>query len=268
MTHEYYPTSDNRLLEHAANADPFNDFETAHQTFNALLHAADTDTLQLPDDEQLEQKVRDAWAQYECILEAERAMGVLESVDPRHSIENYDLLERYKKFLATDRFLLEQCSAPTLGEPHLLMIGSGPLPISSYIFGKSERGFGYRVTNVDTSVEALNVGKNILDHVGLEQTFEHASGAEVEIDPTVSAVIVAALAGSNKAEKLDIIKNISTQLQPGARMSVRYGTGVRRLFYPECILTDTECEEYGLRRVGGFEPPRDYMNAIGVYEKC
>ena len=192
-------------------------------------------------------------------------MNVLGALDPKNEIEQYDLLPRYEKFLATDRFFLEQCGAPELSSPHLLMVGSGPLPISSYVFVSR---FGYKVTNVDTSSEALETGKEILEHAGIFQAHQHASGAEVQVGANVTSVIVAALAGTNKEEKLAIIKNIAGQLQPGGRISVRYGTGIRKLFYPDCVLSDAECEEYGIRRIGSFEPPRDYMNAIGVYEKC
>lgn len=260
-------TKPDELLHAAAAVDAEADFDRAHQVFQELLDAADIGMLQLPDDKAIEQRVRDAWARYECVLEAERAFDVLTSPDPHETIKKYDLLPRYRKFLATDKFLLEQCSVEN-GTPHLLMIGSGPLPITPYIFGKSAGGFGYEVTNVDASSEALAVGQQILGHTGLEQRFQHATGADVEVDPSITSVIIAALAGTNKTEKLAIIANVATQLRSGGRISVRYGTGPRRLFYPECVLDDEECAAYGLRRIGSFEPPRDYMNAIGVYEKC
>lgn len=260
-------TKPDGLLRDAAIVDAREDFDHAHLVFQELLEAADASRLQLPDDAAVEQRIRDAWTRYECVLEAERAFDVLAAPDPHEAIKGYDLLPRYRKFLATDKFLLEQCSAEDR-PPHLLMIGSGPLPITSYVFGKSDGGFGYEVTNVDTSNEALAIGQQILGHAGLEQRFQHAPGADVKVDPSVTSVIIAALAGSNKAEKLAIVANVATQLQPGGRISVRYGTGPRRLFYPECVLDDEECAAYGLRRIGSFEPPRDYMNSIGVYEKC
>lgn len=262
------PTHD-RLLNEVAVTDPAQDFETAHRVFTDLLQAVDHGTLRLPNDEALEQEVRDAWSRYECILEAQRSLNVLDSPSPREMIGHYDLLPRYREFLQTDAFFLSKCRATEATDvPHLLMVGSGPLPLTSYIFGKSDAGFGYEVTNVDTSGEALKVGQQILEHTGLDQAFMHTSGADMSVDASVTGVIVAALAGGSKAEKMDIIRNIAAQAQPGTRINVRYGTGVRRLFYPECILTDEECSENGLLRVGSFEPPRKYMNAIGVYEVC
>lgn len=264
LTDTYRPPTAS-LLDRAANTDAVIDFDGAHATFQEMLREVDSGTLELPDDPEHVQRVREAWGRYECILEAERAMGILESPDPKAAIEGYDLLPRYRKFLKNDRHFIEACPSPALGSPHLLMVGSGPLPVTSYLF---ERDFGYKVTNVDSSREALETGATILGKLGADQVSVHATGSEVEIDPTVTGVIVAALAGSNRIEKLDIIKNIAGQLQPGARISVRYGKGVRQLFYPGCELDEVEREALGLRWVGGIEPPRDYMNAIGAYEKC
>lgn len=258
----------NHLLDTVVATDPAEDFESAHRTFSELLAAVDRGTLQLPRDAQLEQDVRQAWSNYECVLEAERALDVLGSPDPRQKIEQYDLLPRYRKFLEADNFFFRQCALPGMTEPHLLMVGSGPLPITSYVFGQSSEGFGYRVTNVDSSSEALKVGQRIMEHAGIEQTFVHATGADVQVDPSVTSILVAALAGVSKEEKLAIIGNLSAQIQSGVRINVRYGTGVRQLFYPECVLTDKECDSLGLKRVGEFNPPREYMNSIGAYEKC
>lgn len=264
MEKEHYRQSPS-LIDIAATVDVGQNFEHAHETFQRMLREVDEGTLLLPDDDEQVQRIRTAWSQYECVLEAERAIGIMESHNPSDRLETYELLPRYREFLKNDWHFMETCKHPEHGAPHLLMIGSGPLPITSYLF---ERDFGYAVTNVDVSQEALKTGEAILSKLDSKQKSVYAPGGKVKVAPDVTGVIIAALAGSDRNEKMEIIANVASQLQQGGRISVRYGKGVRQLFYPHCELTPEEREELGLRWVGGVEPPRNYMNSIGVYEKC
>ncbi len=252
-------------------ARPLDDFEQARQRFKdlrtAIMDGAYSD---LPDDQTMAD-VRRAWAEYECYNEARSANDFLGQDDLRAAVANYELFPFYQNFLRADVALLAETVQPrAVGDPtpHLLMVGAGPLPLTSMMFGEWEHGQGCRVTNVDNDETALALGKAFMERAAVpNQQFICADGAELIVPEDVDAVIVAALAGEDQAQKIAIISNISAQLRPGARLSFRHGIGNRRLLYPACQLDDALLAQMSMRPAASIQPDQQFFNAIDVLEK-
>lgn len=133
---------------------------------------------------------------------------------------------------------LEWGAVHTLSEGkvrRLLMVGSGPLPMTSMILARQ----GVEVTNLDISGPANQIAQQLL--TSLEDfppmKFITADLLDYAQLADFDAVWLAALAGTEN-QKCHILKHLQHHMKPGAWLLTRTATRLRTLLYPEMTAAD------------------------------
>lgn len=123
-------------------------------------------------------------------------------------------------------------------------IGSGPLPLTSLciadILDKQTNGSTapVRVHNIDHNEQAISLSSSLCQKLGQRarsMTFQCTEAVEEKNRQDLKAfdvVYLAALVGSTKTQKKEIIGDIASRMRPGAFLVLRSAHSLRSLLYP------------------------------------
>ncbi|RKF64912.1 Nicotianamine synthase 1 [Erysiphe neolycopersici] len=118
----------------------------------------------------------------------------------------------------------------------IAIIGSGPLPLTG--FGLTGLPFdtptNIRTLNIDRELDAIETAKTLSDRLGSKCTGMEflCADASSTLDLTeFDAVYLAILVGNTQQEKEHLLKNLTSQMRPGALLIVRGTTKLKRLMY-------------------------------------
>ncbi|GEK08454.1 nicotianamine synthase [Pseudoalteromonas sp. McH1-7] len=142
-------------------------------------------------------------------------------------IEEYPYFNHYQR--ATG---LEINAVKSLAEQpieHVLMVGSGALPLTSLALHQA----GLQVDNLDIQQDDLLLGKQVCDALasGNEMNFIHNDICQQQNLAKYDVIWLAALVGDEQI-KNSIITHLFEQMRPGAQLVVRTAFNLRTLLYP------------------------------------
>ena len=154
------------------------------------------------------------------------------------SLSDHFLYDRFLDLVCRERELLS--AGPS---DRVLVIGSGPLPISAILFHQQT---GCRVDCLAQDPSTMPLSRKILEKYGNGGSVCVFDGTEAEYNlSNYSAVIVDALARPRKA----ILKTLRKRCRPGCEILCRASSGLRQLFY----------EELSDRDLRGFHVKKQFM---------
>lgn len=210
-------------------------------------------------------RVRRLCAESETAMEMHYAEYITKAPSARKAIEAFPYIDNYRRLGVLECDLLRQLRHDKSGLSKTAIIGSGPLPLTSYFYALA----GHDIVNVDSNAEAISRGAKVLQKLQIPHSNLCSPG---EVAPLkthdINTVVIAALAGETLDQKLAIIHHVVSELPKGGRILLRSAKGARQLLYPAIALDDDICMALGLVHVTSFHPPREVINSIEVYEKC
>lgn len=132
-------------------------------------------------------------------------------------------------------------------------IGSGPVPLTSICIANSlnQNSLGpLRIHNIDYDQQAISLSTALCQKLGQRtksMTFQCAEAKEEKSAQdlrTFDVVYLAALVGSTKAQKDEIIRAVSSRMKPGALLVMRSAHSLRSLLYPVLFITSLRFTVY------------------------
>lgn len=204
--------------------------------------------------------VRQISSDAESEMEKYWARRVIHSSDSESELREFPYLDNYMELTRRELELVEASGLSLNGSHAVLVIGSGPLPLSAF---EMNRQSGVRVDHVDSSREAIALCRDISTALGVESAYYHALGHEVVPNKKYDLVLVAALAGASTDDKQRIIDNILPFLKHDGRIVVRSAKDNRELLYPAIEATALS----GVRLLKEYHPTDYIINSVFVYER-
>jgi nicotianamine synthase len=166
----------------------------------------------------------------ESLLEFSWAKKILASEDPAKALRAFPYYDNYQKLVNLEWSTLKSSGLVSSPGSRILMIGAGPLPLTTLLFAKKHNMLA---DHIDIDSEALHYCQNIADALALETRHIHGSGQTVELSDKYDVILIAALAGETTEEKRTIIKHVLPHLKKDGRFIIRSANGARALLYPE-----------------------------------
>ena len=181
---------------------------------------------------------------------------------PQQETEHFIYWDNYVKLTAHEVGLLKQAGLNERDVRRILVVGSGPLPMSALHL---RRHFpSAMIDHVDSDPTAVTTGRRFLEAVGVtDDMYLCADGSDVRLTQMYDIVLIAALAGETVAQKQAIIDNVVPHLSNHGRILVRSARGVRGLLYP--MFGAQEMQRVKL--LGEHHPTDDTINSAFVYAK-
>ena len=173
-------------------------------------------------------------ATYEYDKEAARARAILEGPGGR---------ARLTSFLEDEAYwaLGPELHAALAGRRHVLVAGSGPLPLTALAIAAE---LGLRVTAVERDAEAFELGRRVIELAGYGDTVASLQADLADLEPldAYDAIVGAVLLGVEGRDgrrncKSEIAGRVLARLRPNACLILRDPHGLGRLFYPPLNLT-------------------------------
>ncbi|KAL0637682.1 hypothetical protein Q9L58_003242 [Maublancomyces gigas] len=152
-------------------------------------------------------------------------------------------------------------------------IGSGPLPLTSLciadIINKeaSSSGAPIRIHNIDRDQQAISLSSSLCQKLGRRArslTFQCTEAVEERSRQDLKAfdvVYLAALVGSTKAQKQEIISDVAGRMRPGAFLVLRSAHSLRSLLYP-IIDAATDLRNSNLEPLLAVHPYNHIVNSV------
>lgn len=231
----------------------------------ALTNAADEATanaiLANPEIAAILPDLRRICAYGEAQLETHWAKRICASNDPQRELQNFPYYDNYERLARLEVHALRGVTTQPL--ERAVFIGSGPMPLSSLMFG----GYGMTIDNLDIDGEAIALGRAVAKSAGLDanQRFLHCDVMAYPIAELAKAdvVCVAALAGLDPKDKGAILEHLAEHMRPGAILMVRSADRLRRLLYPVIQPEDV----HGFEPLSAVRPLNDVVNTALVCQK-
>jgi nicotianamine synthase len=204
-------------------------------------------------------RVKTIAAEAESKLEDFWARQITNSDDPMSMLSDFPYASNYSELVQRELSLIED-SGLQLNEFHsVLIIGSGPLPLTAI---EIKRRSGATVDCVDSSREAIQLCEQVGRALRIESTYFLSSGQNVRPNRQYNLILVAALAGSNLEQKQDIVTNMIPFLADGGRIVLRSAHGARKLLYPAFKAS----ELLGVTLLKEYHPSDYIINSAFVYK--
>lgn len=198
--------------------------------------------------------------QAETELEHYWAQQILASTEPSRALLSFPYLHNYQDLTRWELQLAQQTGLEMTDINHILVVGSGSLPLSAY---QLQQQANARVDQVDNSPEAAQIGRSLSRQLAIPGATYCADGSEVALEGAYDLILLAALAGSNTASKQSIIDNLLPHLATHGRLIVRSAAGTRRLLYPPV----EPSELAGVTLLASHHPEDDIINSILIFQK-
>ena len=166
--------------------------------------------------------IRSYYTAFFSIHERHLARELLESPDPWKQIKTFPLYPRYEALVKNQIDAMQISS-----EKRLAFLGSGPVPLSLILLN---RFFGIPSVGIDSDAETVEISRQIIRCMGLENQIEIIQGDDATLgDLNWDVVLVAALA-EPKARIFSQLLNIMADREPSLVVFRTY-TGMRAVLY-------------------------------------
>jgi hypothetical protein len=166
----------------------------------------------------------------ETALEVHWAKRLAEAKDVLAELQQFPYYENYRQMVQAELELLRQY-APQANS--VLLVGSGPLPLTAY-FLAAEHGLAVQCLDVDDQANTLAKAWLYRLPQTLPIKFSTADIRDLQPMPPTSAVWLCALVlGQSAAEQTELLHGIESRLYPGQFLGVRSVQALRCLLYPK-----------------------------------
>lgn len=144
----------------------------------------------------------------------------------------------------------------------VLFIGSGPLPLTSIVLS---RDFNCNVTLLDSSTEAINLSRQLLSKINLDNKFEFINKDAIKFNDygKYDVIYFAALAGAANSLKKKILDKIKRLSKDDVHLIVRSSFGNREILYRKISNKDIE----GYKIEVEVKPHNDVVNSFLILKK-
>ena len=161
-------------------------------------------------------------------LETENALKILESEDPKATLDSFQFYERYTGLLNNESQLAKFNENKTF-----VFLGSGPLPITLIMFNMV---YGCKCIGIELQEEVADLSRRVLKKLGLDDDIQIITGDEKVIaDLEYDILMVAALA----EPKERVFSNIWEYVDEDTPVLYRTYTGMRAILYAPVLEKDT-----------------------------
>lgn len=198
--------------------------------------------------------IRELSARGETALEHTWAEHIATEPDPRATLATFPYLDNYERLTALEvRLLLRSGAAPA----SVAVLGCGPLPLSALGYADA---LGVPVVGLDRDPAAVALARRVSARVGTATVrFEQADAAAVDLT-SHDAVVLAALVGETPSAKAAILREVCSNMRPGATLLARSARGLRTLLYPPVDLGAMP----GFEVLEVVHPADDVINSVVV----
>lgn len=195
-----------------------------------------------------------------------------EIIQARGLVRDDDGAERLKNTIEEERYwaLGDELRAALAGSRHVLVAGSGPLPLTALCIGAE---LDVRVTCVERDAECHALGKRLIAMSGRGDHFESINTdildmtAFEEYDAIVGVVLLGvATAADGASSKATIARHIVAHMPPGGRLVLRDPHGLGRLLYPSVDLGDS-VDVHVSHFIPQVGPTQPYRSGLVVAER-
>ena len=153
---------------------------------------------------------------------------------------------------------------------HILVAGSGPLPLTALCIGAA---LDVRVTCVERDAECHSLGRQLIGMSGLEEQFESINADILDLtnfddyDAIVGVVLLGVGTEDHQTStKAAIAQHIIAHMSPGTRVVLRDPHGLGKLLYPSVELKENTEVDVS-RHVPEVGPTRPYRSGLVVAER-
>jgi hypothetical protein len=161
-------------------------------------------------------------------LETENALKILESDNPKETLDSFHFYDRYIGLIENESQLVKFNNEKTF-----VFIGSGPLPLTLIMFNKI---FGCKCIGIELLEDVADLSRNVLKKLDLDKNIEIIVGDENSIkDLDYDILMVAALA----EPKERVFANIWELVDEKTPVLYRTYTGMRAILYSPVTDKDT-----------------------------
>lgn len=188
------------------------------------------------------------------------AQKIIESETPQITLTSFPYCNNYRELIRREIELVEKSGLSLASGSRVLMIGTGPLPMTGLELMAQRR---VSVDHVDSSLTAIAVCSLVSSRLGLACGHLLGDGASVALKNSYDLIIVAALAGETPSQKQAIINNSLSSLARNGRMLLRSAYGPRTLLYPGIPANAFS----GVTLLEEYHPQDDIINSVFVYKK-
>lgn len=195
-----------------------------------------------------------------------------ELVQARNLVHAGDGRARLKRTIEQETYwaLGEELRSALAGSRHILVAGSGPLPLTALCIGTA---LDVRVTCVERDAECYNLGRQLIGMSGLDERFESINADILDLqdfdryDAIVGVVLLGVGTDGNQAStKATIARHIIAHMSPGTRMVLRDPHGLGKLLYPSVDLGES-ADVRVTRHVPEVGPTRPYRSGLVITER-
>lgn len=204
--------------------------------------------------------VRRIAAAAETEMELYWAQKIIASPNPTEAMQSFPYLHNYRELVRREITLVEKSGLILTKNSRVLMIGTGPLPLTSLEL-LAQRNV--QVDHVDVSLPALALCSLVGSRLGLTCGHILGDGASVALNNAYDLVLIAALAGETTKQKQAIINNALPALVDDGRILLRSAYGTRTLLYPGIPAHAFN----NVKLLEEYHPEDDIINSVFVYKR-
>jgi nicotianamine synthase len=192
-------------------------------------------------------------------LERAWAARILASADPLRELRRFPYYDNYRQLTRLEHHALEGLGLGRIRR--VAFVGSGPLPLSSILLSQE---FGLRVDNLDVDRGAIELSARLAAALGLDDLgFLHSDLLDWTALEAYDLVVLAALVGLDRSEKLRVLDHLGVHMSPGALLLVRTSHALKALLYPTVHVDDL----VGFVPQLVVQPLNDVINSIIVAQR-
>ena len=195
-----------------------------------------------------------------------------ELVQARNLARAADAPARLKRIIEQERYwaMGSELREALAGAHHVLVAGSGPLPLTALSIGAN---LDVRVTCVERDAECHELGRSMIALSDLAHRIESIEADVLEMrdfdayDAIVGVVLLGVnCEGERRSFKTEIARHIIGHMAPGTRLVLRDPHGLGRLLYPSVTLEESDAVTV-VRHVPEVGPNRPYRSGLVVAER-
>ncbi|EEF43073.1 nicotianamine synthase [Ricinus communis] len=202
--------------------------------------------------------------QAEGLLESHFSTIIGSHENPLHHIRLFPYYSNYLKLSQLEFSMLgKHC---TKVPNSVAFVGSGPLPLTTIILATNHFSTTcFHNYDIDPSANSQALQLVSSDPNLSERMFFHTANI-MSVSSSLTeyeVVILAALVGMDKKEKVQVIKHLAEHMAPGAILLLRSAHGARAFLYPVIDPQDLE----GFEVLSVFHPTDEVINSVIIARK-
>lgn len=153
---------------------------------------------------------------------------IVQSKNPKKTLSKFPYLKNYQKLTQIEWYSLLSCTSHK--KHNILFAGGGPLPLTAIVLAEK---YNQHITILDIDKTACELAIRVVKSLKLEKRIKIInSDASCFADyKNFNVIMIAALAGTTKYVKQEILKQIKSTSLKGTHILARSSFGARELLY-------------------------------------